>query len=121
MRNWIGGLLADLVKVNHVRNEPPLTSLVVHKDAGQVGPGYAEALRVAGESPIADLLERETHAASARLECYRHDVLHGDAALRGASTATEVALRGSAARWAKVLARGRLGPEIWDASRTGRH
>ena len=23
MRNWIGGLLADLVKVNHVRSEPP--------------------------------------------------------------------------------------------------
>ena len=23
MRNWIGGLLADLVKVNHARDEPP--------------------------------------------------------------------------------------------------
>ena len=72
MRNWIGGLLADLVKVNHARNEPPLTSLVVHKDDGQVGVGYDEVLRVAGEQPIADALERETHAAAARLECYRH-------------------------------------------------
>ena len=49
MRNWIGVLLADLVKVNHVRNEPPLASLVVHKDDGQVGAGYDEVLRVAGE------------------------------------------------------------------------
>ncbi|WP_374971026.1 hypothetical protein [Terrabacter sp. BE26] len=42
MRNWIGGLLADLVKVNHLRGEPPLTSLVVHKQDGQVGDGYDE-------------------------------------------------------------------------------
>ncbi len=72
MRNWIGALLAGLVAVNHVRNEPPLTSLVVHKDDGQVGPGYDEVLRVAGEAPITDPSERETHAAAARLECYRH-------------------------------------------------
>lgn len=72
MRNWIGSLLADLVKVNHVRNEPPLTSLVVHKDDGQVGPGYDEVLRAYGHAPIHDQLERETHAATSRLECYRH-------------------------------------------------
>ena len=72
MRNWIGGLLADLVKVNHVRNEPPLTSLVVHKDDGQVGVGYDEVLRVYGQKPIHDQLEREMHAAASRLECYRH-------------------------------------------------
>ena len=72
MRNWISGLLADLVKVNHVRNEPPLTSLVVHKDDGQVGAGYDEVLRVYGHAPIDDQLERETHAAASRLECYRH-------------------------------------------------
>lgn len=72
MRNWIGGLLADLVKVNHVRSEPPLTSLVVHKDDGQVGTGYDEVLRVYGHAPIQDQLERETHAAASRLECYRH-------------------------------------------------
>ncbi|MGO4604635.1 hypothetical protein [Terrabacter sp. 2YAF2] len=72
MRNWIGGLLVDLVKVNHVRNEPPLASLVVHKDDGQVGAAYDEVLRVAGESPASDPLERENRAAAARLECYRH-------------------------------------------------
>ncbi|WP_260439987.1 hypothetical protein [Humibacillus xanthopallidus] len=72
MRNWIGGLLADIVKVNHVRSEPPLTSLVVHKDDGQVGAGYDEVLRVSGQPPIHDQLERETHAAASRLECYRH-------------------------------------------------
>lgn len=72
MRNWIGGLLADLVKVNHVRGEPALTSLVVHKNDGLVGAGYAEVLRVNGQSPIDDEMEREMHAATARLECYRH-------------------------------------------------
>ena len=72
MRNWIGALLADLAKVNQVRGEPPLTALVVRKDDGQVGAGYDEVLRLAGESPITDPLERETHAAAARLECYRH-------------------------------------------------
>src|SRR6478736_5675652 len=72
MRNWVGGLLADLVKVNHLRGEPPLTSLVVHKQDGQVGDGYEEVLRVYGQPPIHDQLERETHAAASRLECYRH-------------------------------------------------
>ncbi|WP_343995289.1 hypothetical protein [Terrabacter terrae] len=72
MRNWIGGLLADLVKVNHLREEPPLMSLVVHKQDGQVGDGYDEVLRVYGQAPIHDQLERETHAAASRLECYRH-------------------------------------------------
>ena len=72
MRNWISGLLVDLVKVNHARSEPPLASLVVRKDDGQVGAGYDEVLRISGESPIADALEREKHAAAARLECYRH-------------------------------------------------
>ncbi|MGO4597483.1 hypothetical protein [Terrabacter sp. 2RAF25] len=72
MRNWIGGLLADLAKVNHVRGEPPLTSLVVHKQDGRVGSGYDAALRLTGQPPIEDPVERETHAAAARLECYRH-------------------------------------------------
>lgn len=72
MRNWIGGLLADLAKVNHVRSEPPLTSLVVHKDDGRVGAGYDEALRLAGEHVSDDPDERENSAAAARLECYRH-------------------------------------------------
>ena len=72
MRNWIGALLADLVKVNHARDEPALTALVVRKDDGQVGAGYDEVLRASGHAAIADPLEREMHAAAARLECYRH-------------------------------------------------
>jgi len=72
MRNWIGGLVTDVAKVNHVRAEPPLTSLVVHKQDGQVGAGYDEVLRLAGEPLSADPLDRENHAAAARLECYRH-------------------------------------------------
>jgi hypothetical protein len=72
MRNWIGSLLADLAKVNQTRGEPPLTSLVVHKQDGRVGSGYDEARRLAGNTPIDDQLERENQAATARLECYRH-------------------------------------------------
>lgn len=72
MRNWIGSLLADLARVNHARSEPALTSLVVRKDDGRVGSGYDVVLRLAGEPPIEDQLERETHAAAARLDCYRH-------------------------------------------------
>ncbi|WP_076263822.1 hypothetical protein [Intrasporangium flavum] len=72
MRNWIGGLVTDVAKVNHVRAEPPLTSLVVHKQDGHVGSGYDEVLRLSGESVGDDPLDRENHAAAARLECYRH-------------------------------------------------
>lgn len=72
LRNWIGGLLRDLAKVSHLRGEPALTSLVVHKTDGQVGAGYDEVLRLSGVGPIDDDLERETHAAATRLECYRH-------------------------------------------------
>lgn len=72
MRNWIGALLADLATVNHARGEPTLTALVVRKDDGQVGVGYDFVLKLSGHSPIDDQLERENHAAAARLECYRH-------------------------------------------------
>lgn len=72
MRNWVGALLGDLAKVSHLRGEPALTSLVVHKQDGQVGAGYDEVLRIAGLDPIDDPVERELHAAGARLECYRH-------------------------------------------------
>src|SRR6478735_7134735 len=61
-----------LVKDNHVRKEPPLASLVVHKDDGQVGAAYDEVRSGAGESPASDPLEPENRAAAARLECYRH-------------------------------------------------
>lgn len=70
-RNWIGGVLGIVVKQCHEDGLPPLTSLVVHKHDGQVGVGYDEVLLVAGQSPIHDQLEREEHAAAARLACYR--------------------------------------------------
>ncbi|MDN5798361.1 MAG: hypothetical protein L0H79_21795 [Intrasporangium sp.] len=70
--SWIGTLLVDLAKVSHVRGEPALSSLVVHKQDGQVGTGYNEVLRVAGTRPIDDPVAREMHAATTRLECYRH-------------------------------------------------
>lgn len=70
-RNWIGKVLSDVVVRCHQEGLPPLTALVVHKSDGQVGVGYDEVLRVAGLDPIDDQAEREEHAASARLECYR--------------------------------------------------
>lgn len=72
MRTWIGGLLADMAKVNHARDEPPLTSLVVHKQDGRTSAGYDQARRLAGQRALDDPDERETQAATARLECYRH-------------------------------------------------
>jgi hypothetical protein len=70
--SWVGALLVDLAKVSHLRGEPALASLVVRKQDGQVGAGYDEVLRSIGERPIEDPMERERHAAAARLECYRH-------------------------------------------------
>jgi hypothetical protein len=70
VRSWIGPVLERVAQMNHENNEPPLTSLVVHKADGTVGVGYDETLRLTvGE--ISDPAEREKHAAKARLECYR--------------------------------------------------
>jgi hypothetical protein len=71
VRSWIGPVLCRVAQENHARNEPALTSLVVHKADGIVGVGYDEALTLAGIPPIEDPVAREKHAAQARLECYR--------------------------------------------------
>ena len=70
-RNWIGKVLARVVRAAHDRSEPPLTALVVHAGDGMVGEGYKEVLEVAGQPPVEDSMQREEHAALARLECYR--------------------------------------------------
>lgn len=70
-RNWISQVLGLIAHQNHRKGEPPLTALVVHKQDGQVGKGYDEVLRLAGLEPFDDPVEREHHAAAARLECYR--------------------------------------------------
>jgi hypothetical protein len=70
--SWVNTLLVDLARVSQLRGEPALTSLVVRTQDGQVGAGYDEVLRVTGSGPIDDPMERELHAATARLECYRH-------------------------------------------------
>jgi hypothetical protein len=70
-QNWIGTILGDVVRRCHGEGLPALTALVVRKDDGQVGIGYDLVLSTAGLDPIADQLEREEHAARARLECYR--------------------------------------------------
>ncbi|MGX1367436.1 hypothetical protein RKD19_002795 [Streptomyces canus] len=72
LHNWIGPVLGWVVREAHRRGDPPLTALVVHTDDGKVGSGYKEVLAVAGEPPVDDDLEREHHAADARLACYRH-------------------------------------------------
>ena len=71
MRNWIGDLLKMIAQANHLREEPALTALVVHKNDGLVGEGYDEVLRLAGRTPFTDPVDRENDAAAARLECYR--------------------------------------------------
>ncbi|MGC1214908.1 MAG: hypothetical protein WA890_27065 [Micromonospora sp.] len=71
-RHWIGKVLHLVVREGHRRGEPPLTALVVHRQDGRVGEGYKAVLEVAGEPPITDDLDREYHAAAARLACYRH-------------------------------------------------
>ncbi|WP_329413570.1 hypothetical protein OG802_24150 [Streptomyces sp. NBC_00704] len=72
LQNWIGPVLGSVVREAHRRGDPPLTALVVHTDDGKVGSGYKEVLAVAGQAPVDDELEREHHAANARLACYRH-------------------------------------------------
>lgn len=72
LHNWIGGVLGRVVREAHRRGDPPLTALVVHTDDGMVGEGYKEVLEVNGEPPLEAALDREYHAADARLECYRH-------------------------------------------------
>ncbi|WBP91022.1 hypothetical protein [Kitasatospora cathayae] len=71
-RHWIGKVLALVVREAHRRGDPPLTALVVHATDGMVGAGYQDVLAVAGQPPIADEMDREQHAAAARLACYRH-------------------------------------------------
>lgn len=71
IRSWLGHVLTLIAHQNHRMGEPPLTALVVHKQDGQVGAGYDEVLRVSGLKPIVNPIERENHAAAARLECYR--------------------------------------------------
>lgn len=72
LQNWIGRLLAKVVRMAHEENAPPLTALVVRSDSGMVGEGYDEVLTVAGESSIENEVDREDHAASARFSCYQH-------------------------------------------------
>jgi hypothetical protein len=71
-RHWIGKVLALVVREAHRRGDPPLTALVVHAADGMVGTGYQDVLAVAGQPPILDEMDRELHAAAARLACYRH-------------------------------------------------
>ncbi|WP_107771029.1 hypothetical protein [Nocardioides sediminis] len=71
IRNWIGGVL-EIVVHRCARNRiPALTALVVRKNTGMVGDGYDAVLRAEGIPPLEDAMQRENHAAQARLQCYR--------------------------------------------------
>ncbi|MCT9011101.1 hypothetical protein [Streptomyces rhizosphaerihabitans] len=72
LHNWIGSVLGRVVREARRRGDPPLIALVVRSSDGMVGDGYKEVLEVAGEPPVEGVLEREQHAAGARLACYRH-------------------------------------------------
>ncbi|MEW1614691.1 MULTISPECIES: hypothetical protein [unclassified Streptomyces] len=71
LQYWIGPVLGRVVREAHRRGDPPLTALVVHSGDGMVGEGYKEVLEIAGQPPVQDALDRERHAARARLDCYR--------------------------------------------------
>jgi hypothetical protein len=71
-RHWIGKVLFLVVHRAHEQGDPPLTSLVVHSTDGKVGDGYKAVLETAEQPPVENDLEREHHAAAARLDCYRH-------------------------------------------------
>ena len=71
VRSWIGPVLTAVARGNHERQEPPLTSLVVHKSDGTTGVGFDEVVRLAGDEALEDPMAREKLAAQARLECYQ--------------------------------------------------
>jgi hypothetical protein len=68
MRTWINGILSMVAEDSIARNEPPLRALCVRQDES-VGASYGDIARFADGKVPADL---EAHAASARLDCYRH-------------------------------------------------
>lgn len=68
MRNWIGGVLGQVVDRAAAEGLPSLTALCVKQDQS-VGDGYRYVLEVAGLEIPEDL---DQHAAEARLECYKY-------------------------------------------------
>jgi len=71
VRNWIGPTLELVAHRCVSEGVPPLTSLVVRKDTGMVGAPYDAAMTAVGADLLDDPMQREKHAARARLECYR--------------------------------------------------
>jgi len=101
VRNWIPGALELVVHRCVTEGIPPLTSLVVRKDTGMVGDGYTAVLTATGVAPIEDTMQRESHAAQSRLECYRWAEA-ADLPADGGRAALAPKLAASAARKAKA-------------------
>ena len=68
MFNWIGDVLARVTDDCQSRGEPLLSALSV-SGQGSVGQGYAEAVEHARGTRLDD---PDDHAATERLDCYRH-------------------------------------------------
>lgn len=67
LANWIGKILEEVARRAKENNQPPLTSLCVHKE-GTIGPGYALAPKTTTDEPGEDI---EYYAAGHRLLCYQ--------------------------------------------------
>lgn len=67
LQNWIGDVLWGVAQTQGSTGEPMITSLVVDRN-GNVGPGYADAVRSRYGFVPAD---PEVHADAERLACYR--------------------------------------------------
>ncbi|MFE6050554.1 hypothetical protein ACFQ6N_07365 [Kitasatospora sp. NPDC056446] len=104
-RHWIGKVLSLVILEAHRRGDPPLTALVVHAADGKVGAGYQEVLAVAGQPPVAAEMDREQHAAAARLACYRH--FGAELPANGGTPALAPRLRASVDRKAAAAAEAR--------------
>ena len=66
--HWIGDVLARVARTCSEQDEPLLSALCVNAQ-GSVGQGYASVVReLEGEEPD----DADEHAATQRVECYRH-------------------------------------------------
>lgn len=71
VRSWVPGVLQLVADRCASAGVPPLTSLVVRRDTGMVGDMYNPVLNGLGVDRFDDPMQRESHAAQSRLECYR--------------------------------------------------
>lgn len=106
-RGWLNVALTDVAQRCHGEGRPALTSLVISAASGQVGAAYDTVLELAGLPKFEDDMDREMHAAEARLACYRHYGARVPAKTRP-QLAPKVAARYEAKRKAAPARRGEI-------------